>query len=323
MKKINLGIILSLALVFSLSSCRELSTSSKVLINEVMITNENNATDEYGDHNAWIELFVKYYGPIDVAGYEIEVEPKGEPAVRYIIPKGDVITKVAPRQHIVFWADGQPNRGTLHANFTLNPEKFTTIRLFNSNKDLIDQVEIEGGTLKADQSYGRIDPSHTELGKENWQVKDSSDGNPETYVTPGAANHVINQNAKQENFARQDPVGIGMALTAMSVVFTCLIILFVAFKLVGKFSIHMAQRNAIAAKGGNPDIADMKEATKKENQTPGEVFAAIALALHEEMEDVHDTEEMVITMNMEDQQPAASPWSAKTLLMRHTPIRRR
>jgi Na+-transporting methylmalonyl-CoA/oxaloacetate decarboxylase gamma subunit len=114
-----------------------------------------------------------------------------------------------------------------------------------------------------------------------------------------------------------------MALTAMTVVFSCLLLLLVAFKLVGKFSIRMAQRNAIAAKGGNPDTADMKAATKKENQTPGEVFAAIAMALHEEMEDVHDVEEMVITMNMEDQQPAASPWGSKSLMMRHTPIRRR
>ena len=59
MKKINLGIILSLALVLSLSSCRQLSTSSKVLINEVMMDNQTNATDEYGAHSAWIELFVK------------------------------------------------------------------------------------------------------------------------------------------------------------------------------------------------------------------------------------------------------------------------
>ena len=84
----------------------------------------------------------------------------------------------------------------------------------------------------------------------------------------------------------------------------------------------MAQRNAIAAKGGNPDIADMKTAMSKENQTPGEVFAAIAMALHEEMEDVHDTEETVITLNMEDHQ-LSSPWSSKTLLMRRTPIRKR
>ena len=322
MKKINFGIILSLALVFSLSSCRQLSTSSKVLINEVMMDNQTSATDEYGDHPAWIELFVKYYGPIDVAGYVIEVEPKGEPAVSYHIPKGDVITKVQPRQHIVFWADGQPNRGTLHTNFTLNPEKFTTIRLYNSNLDKIDEVEIMGGSLKADQAYGRKDATYTELGAENWEVKDSSDGNPDTYVTPGSANRVIDLNAKQENFARQDPSGIGMALTAMTVVFSCLLLLFFAFKFVGKTSVRMAQRNAIAAKGGNPDIADMKTAMAKENQTPGEVFAAIAMALHEEMEDVHDTEETVITLNMEDHQ-LSSPWSSKTLLMRHTPIRKR
>ena len=48
MKKINFGIILAFVLAVSFTSCRDLSTSSKVLINEVMMQNEDNATDEYG-----------------------------------------------------------------------------------------------------------------------------------------------------------------------------------------------------------------------------------------------------------------------------------
>ena len=66
MKKIYFGIIFAFVLAVSLSSCRDLSTSSKVLINEVMMQNETNATDEYGERSAWVELFVKYYGQIDV-----------------------------------------------------------------------------------------------------------------------------------------------------------------------------------------------------------------------------------------------------------------
>ena len=315
MKKLNFGIILALALVFSLSSCRDLSTNSKVLINEVLMTNESNATDEYGAHSAWIELFVKYYGPIDVAGYIIEAEQGGQ-LVSYTIPKGDVITKVQPRQYIVFWADGQPNRGTLHTNFTLDANQTTTIRLRNSNKDVIDEVTIPAGTLSTNQAYGRIDPLATERGPENWEVKDSSDGNPDTYVTPKASNRVLDQNIKMENFQEKDKSGIGMALSAMAVVFSCLLLLFIAFRTVSMLAIRMAKKNEMTAKGAEISKEAMKEATKKENHTSGEELAAIAMALHEMQNDVHDIEDMLLTINMAEKRDV-SPWSNKSYMMRH------
>ena len=322
MKKINFGIILAFVLAVSFTSCRDLSTSSKVLINEVMMQNEDNATDEYGVHSAWIELFVKYYGQIDVAAYQIEAQAEGEAPVRYTIPKGDQITSVAARQHIVFWADGQPNRGTLHTNFTLDPTKTTTIRLFNSNKDLIDEVTIPAFKLKANQSLGRIDQLATERGMENWEVKDSSDGNPNTYVTPNASNRVMDVNAKMETFAEKDPVGVGMAITAMAVVFSCLILLYFAFTAVGKASMNMANKNeqkAKAAKG--EDTKAVVKTDGKVNETPGEVFAAIGMALHDMQNDVHDIEDMVLTIQT-DQKVEESAWSNKAFAMRQMPIRK-
>ena len=322
MKKINFGIILAFVLAVSLSSCRQLSTDSKVLINEVMMENETNATDEYGEHSAWIELFVKYYGQIDVAAYQIEAQAEGEAPVRYTIPKGDQITSVAARQHIVFWADGQPNRGTLHTNFTLDPTKTTTIRLFNSNKDLIDEVTIPAFKLKANQSLGRIDQLATERGMENWEVKDSSDGNPNTYVTPNASNRVMDVNAKMETFAEKDPVGVGMAITAMAVVFSCLILLYFAFTAVGKASMNMANKNEQKAKAAKGE--DTKAVVKtggKVNETPGEVFAAIGMALHDMQNDVHDIEDMVLTIQT-DQKVEESAWSNKAFAMRQMPIRK-
>lgn len=321
MKKINFGIILAFVLAVSLSSCRDLSTSSKVLINEVMMENETNATDEYGDHSAWIELFVKYYGQIDVAGYILEAQPEGGKAVQYTIPKGDQVTIVPARQHIVFWADGQPNRGTLHTNFTLDPTKTTTIRLFNSNKDLIDEVTIPAFKLKANQSLGRIDQLATERGMENWEVKDSSDGNPNTYVTPNASNRVMDVNAKMETFAEKDPVGVGMAITAMAVVFSCLILLFFAFSLQAKISLNMAKKNEQKAQGTKNSAAPAATDIKA-GETPGEVFAAIGMALHDMQNDVHDIEDMVLTIHT-DTKVEESAWSNKAFAMRQTPILRK
>lgn len=311
MKKINYGIILALTLVLSLfTSCREQSTSSKVLLNEIMMVNETNSTDEYGEHCGWVELFVKYYGPIDLAAYSIKVTVDGQ-TTTYVVPKGDVITQIQPRQHILFWADGYPNRGTLHTSFTFDPSKTTKLELYNSNKDKIDEVTIPAGTLGPNQAYGRVTDTSTQ-----WEVKDNT--TTHAYITPGSSNRVNDTNAKMQKFSEHDSVGIGMTLTAMVVVFSCLILLFFSFKTVGKVSMKMSKRNAMKAQG----ITDEKEAEDKNlDQIPAEVYAVIGLALHEMQNDVHDIENMVLTMT--EEKHTESPWSSKSLLMRRMPIRKR
>jgi Na+-transporting methylmalonyl-CoA/oxaloacetate decarboxylase gamma subunit len=323
MKKINFGIILAFVLAVSFSSCRQLSTTSKVLINEVMMQNETNATDEYGDHSAWVELFVKYYGQIDVAGYILEAQPEGGQAEQYTIPKGDQVTIIPARQHIVLWADGQPKKGVLHTDFTLDPTRTTTIRLYNSNKDLIDEVKIPANTLHADQSYGRKDPTMTELGAENWEVKDNNGMNKDAYVTPNTANKVNDVNQKMVTFSEKDPAGVGMAITAMTVVFSCLILLFFAFSLQAKISLNMAKKNELKAQAANAgDKPVAAAADKKAGETPGEVFAAIGMALHEMQNDVHDMEDMVLTIHT-DPKVEESSWSNKAFAMRQIPVVRK
>ena len=68
MKKIHIGIFLSLALMLVLSSCGEQKSNSKLLLNEVLVINESNYQDDYGIHSAWIEIFNKSYGSADLAG---------------------------------------------------------------------------------------------------------------------------------------------------------------------------------------------------------------------------------------------------------------
>ncbi len=319
MKKLNIGIILACALVFSLTSCRQQSTSSKVLLNEICMENVEGVVNDYGQHTPWIELFVKYYGPIDVAGYAVEVEANGQ-TTRYTIPTGDVATKVQPRQHILLWADNNDLHGTLHTNFTLDPSKETTVRLYNSNKDLLDEVTIPANKLSADQAYGRDGNLYSGNVTDSWKVFDYNDrSNP---TTAGVANIVVDSTAKMRNFETQDPVGVGMAITAMIVVFSCLLILYRAFSLIGTISIKMAKKNELKAKGVSPEAAASATAkADKEDYVPGEVYAAIGMALHEMQNDVHDMEEMVLTIGNEHER-TLSPWNAKSITMRQLPHRK-
>ena len=310
MNKTKIGIFFTLLLVLGVcSSCGEKRSNNKLLLNEVLITNEGNYQDDYGLHSAWIEIFNRSYGSADLAACLLRASSQPGDTTTYFIPKGDVLTLVKPRQHSLFWADGEPRRGTFHTNFTLDPEKENWIGLFDSGRNLIDQVTIPAGVLKTNQSYGRVSDAASQ-----WEVKD---GSAEKYVTPSTNNKTIDSNAKMEKFEEHDSNGIGMSISAMSVVFCGLILLFIAFKIVGKASVSLSKRNAMKAKG----ITDKQEAKEKKlGEAPGEIFAAIAMAMHEMQSDVHDVEDTILTITRVKR--SYSPWSSKIYTLRETPLKK-
>ena len=306
MKKFHTGIFFSLLLTLGLfSSCKQ-DSESKLLLNEVLVDNKTNFQDDYGVHSAWIEIFNKSYGTADLAGCYLKHSSQAGDTAVYFIPKGDVQTKVAPRQHALFWADNKPNRGTFHTNFLLEADKENWIGLYDSGRKLLDQITIPAGLLKADYSYARVDDAAAE-----WEVKDES---PEKYVTPSTNNKTLDKNVKMENFEQHDSVGIGMSVTAMLVVFVGLILLYISFKFIGKASVRLRTTRAMKAKG----ITDREEAKEKMlGHAPGEVYAAISMALHEMQSDVHDVEETVLTITRVKR--SYSPWSSKIYTLRETP----
>ena len=306
MKKFHTGIFFSLLLTLGLfSSCKQ-DSESKLLLNEVLVDNKTNFQDDYGVHSAWIEIFNKSYGTADLAGCYLKHSSQAGDTAVYFIPKGDVQTKVAPRQHALFWADNKPNRGTFHTNFLLEADKENWIGLYDSGRKLLDQITIPAGLLKADYSYARVDDAAAE-----WEVKDES---PEKYVTPSTNNKTLDKNVKMEKFQLHDSVGIGMSVTAMLVVFVGLILLYISFKFIGKASVRLRTTRAMKAKG----ITDREVAKEKMlGHAPGEVYAAIAMALHEMQSDVHDVEETVLTITRVKR--SYSPWSSKIYTLRETP----
>ena len=305
MKKVNIGIFCSLLLALGFTSCTS-EGESKLMLNEVLVDNRTNFQDDYGVHSAWIEIFNKSYGSADLAGcYLKHSSQPGDTAV-YFIPKGDVLTKIKPRQHALFWADDKPNRGTFHTNFLLETDKDNWIGLYDSGKKKLDEIVIPAGLLQADQSYARVDDAAAE-----WEVKDES---AEKYVTPSTNNKTLDKNVKMEKFEQHDSIGIGMAITAMAVVFIGLILLYIFFKFIGKASVRLRTDRAMKAKG----ITDREEAKEKMlGHAPGEVYAAIAMAMHEMQSVVHDVEETVLTITRVKR--SYSPWSSKIYTLRETP----
>lgn len=290
------GALLLLLFLFTFGAKAQLTTSVK--INEVLVINEDNFVDDYGKRHPWIELYNNSAGTVDLRGCFL-TNDKNNPK-KYMIPKGDVLTKIAPYQHTLFWADDQPTRGTFHVNFTLDPDKDNYIALYDADgTTLIDEVVVPAGQ-KPDVSYG-LDMD----GKGKWMVLDK--------VTPSTNNVTLDSNEKVENFQRNDSLGIGMTITAMAVVFLGLIVLYLVFKQIGKAAIRASQRNAQKAAA-----ASGTKVSANAGQESGEIFAAISMALYELSDDNHDIENTVLTIRKV--QRSYSPWSSKIYSLRQTPV---
>lgn len=288
----RIGVLLLFVLLVSFGAKAQRATSMR--INEVLVINEDNFVDDYGKRHAWIELFNTSAGTVNIAGCFL-TDDKNNPK-KYPIPKGDVLTQIPPHQHTLFWADGEPNRGTFHVNFTLDPSKENYIALYDADgRTLIDEITVPAAQ-RPDVSYGRVID-----GQEEWAQL--------TKVTPSTNNLTLDSNEKIENFKNNDSLGIGMTITAMAVVFLGLLLLFLIFKQVGKAAIAASKRNA--QKAGVPVSASAPD------EVSGEVFAAIATALYEMSDDNHDIEHTVLTIRKVRR--AYSPWSSKIYSLRETP----
>lgn len=276
----------------------------EIRINEFLVINKDDFEDDFGHKSGWIELFNSSYGTINIGGCYLTNDPNN--LTKYIIPKGDATTKIKPRQHVLFWADNQPFRGTYHINFTLT-ESNEILFVSSDGKTIIDRIKINHSQLDTNVSFGRINDG---IG--------STDGNGEGWgILERTSPSTINSGAEKEPasvvFKKADPYGVIMAFTAMSVVFLALILLYVAFKLVGNNSIRRNKQRAVetAEKEG-------VEITSQEDSN-AEQLAAIAAALHTYLEEseVHDLENTILTISKVTKH--YSPWSSKIYTLRETP----
>ncbi len=306
MNKYIAGIFFASAMVGALSSCTAPDTGSKIVINEVLVDNQDNFQDDYGVHSGWVEIFNTSYNSVNLAGCYLKVSSEPGDTLSYFIPKGDVLTAISPRQHALFWADGAPRRGTFHTNFVLSKTRDNWVGLYDSGRKLLDEVVVPAGVLKTDQSYARVSD-----GADQWEVKDDSETK---YVTPSTNNQTLEGNPKMDKFEQHDSAGLGMTITAMTVVFIGLILLYISFRIIGKVAVKLRKRNAMKAQ----NVTDKQEAKKRGlGEAPGEVIAAISMALHEAQGADHDVEETILTISRVKR--SYSPWSSKIYTLRETP----
>ena len=306
MKKFSTYFALSLILLIA-SSCSKRYDSPRLVINEVLVINEENFVDSYGQRSGWIEIFNNTAKTQDIGGLFL-TNDRSNPK-KYPIPKGDILTQIPPRQHVLFWANNKPYQGTFHVSFEFDPNKENYIALFDeSGTKIIDEVTIPAGQL-ANVSWG-YDVDGVKLNRtDGTHLLKRLDK-----VTPSTNNLTLDKNEKVERFRENDKFGATMTITSMLVVFSALILLYIVFKIVGKTSVRIANR-----KNKNSEEVITKGTKSISQEISGEVLSAIFMALHEEQNNVHDIEHTILTIDKINRR--YSPWSSKIYGLRELPRR--
>ncbi len=298
-------IIAAIALV---AGCASLSAQSRkaVRLNEVMVENNSSIVDDYGERHGWIELFNSNFAPVQISSMYLSNDP--EQPKMYPVPLGDVNTRIEKRQHVVFFTDGEPNKGTFHTNFVLTPGQENWVGLYDADGSLIDEI-IVPATLTADCTFAR-----TSDGEGEWSIR-TGEGN--NYITPSSANIIKDSNSRVEMFAEIDENGFGMTIMAMCIVFSALLMLCLSFYAIGTIGKRMSRSNKIKSSGADHKDKEVRAATGHDS---GEEIAAIVMALHEHF-NAHDAENTILTINKVKR--AYSPWSSKIYGLREVPAHER
>jgi len=267
-----------------------------VRINEIQVYNADGFKDDYGQAGAWIELYNKGYGKVNLAGCTLKVK-----GVEYQIPKGDPVTVMSARGYMVFYAGGTPNKGTFHTNFTLDDTDF--IEFYDGDGKLIDRFEFNPADMLESVSYGWLEDLD---GKEKLMQLPAT--------TPGGDNNTEVKESRSEAFRKADPVGIVLTTINIVIVSIALTMLFFVFKYMGKFHTRAARRKTKELSNNQVGEAVVVKETKI---ITNDELAVIAIALHTYTQTLHDNDELTLTINRVSK--VYSPWSSKIYGLRQVP----
>jgi len=284
-----------------------------LIISEVMLENESSVTDDFGDHTPWIEVFNTSQGTVNIAGCFFSDDPAN--LTKSQIVKGDLRTKIGPRQVALFFADGNASKGTFHLNFPLKGGR-TLYLVSNDGRTVIDSLRMPFVIPKG-QSISKFATDNKELVFNDIHYADPS---------PRSVNGKHSQKSKAQIIKENDPHGTTLTVVSISVVFFALFLLFLIYSLSGNiFSGKVKLRNpfkregkvskAAALPAGREDEVALAIAMALHAECGGETEAAIALALHRFLSEcTHDAEPYVITL-----QPRRGAWDDKKRNFRKQP----
>lgn len=280
-----------------------------LIISEALaVPDSTGIVDDYGRRGGWIEVFNTSMGTVNIAGCYLTDDRSD--LKKSLIPKGDLKTKIGPRQTALFYASGHGNDGTFYAGFQLHPGS-TVYLVSNDGRTIIDSLALPA-TLPAGQSV--IKMAHDLRQMEFEPVAEPS------VPTAGIPNGDQNAASKAQAMAEKDPHGGILSSVAVTVVFSALAILWFLFWLFFERPAKRAAapkkpKNTQKATGAASDEIAAVIALAMDMESGGEEYAAIALAMDLYFNDtVHDAEPFVLTIRH-----GSSAWNNKQQNFRKLP----
>ena len=179
------------------------------------------------------------------------------------------------------------------------------------NEAPVEVIEVTETTIPASNAeVANVEEDHTPLALQEPDVFTSDYG--ESKIA-----RRMTQAEKNQNAAENDGWGGAITIIAMCIVLSALIVLSILFMIFGKVSkaLLTARKKKAKAAADHPDEEDHHELA------PGEVIAAISLALSEYFSDPHDVEDTHLTIKR--LQKSYSPWNSKIYNLRPTQDHRR
>lgn len=268
-----------------------------IKLNEVMTANDGSVQDEYGQHLPWIEIINTSYGTYDIRGMYVTTDRRAldkqlsapqRISLMSPIPSGDERTSLAAQERLIFFLNSSAAKGTLHLTAPADRNGETWVALYDGNGiDLIDSVTVP--PLAVDRSYARSSD-----GNARWEIKE-----PDA-VTPAATNNIATGETKTAKWKRDDPHGIVVTVLSMGIVFSCLALLYIVFRLLGIVIVRRRTRgrpSAVMPVKATPKKQRTKTAATPESIDMEAYVAVIAMAMKDHAAELHDTESGIITIS--------------------------
>jgi len=133
-------ILLILALLaVSFTSLRAQNVIDLIIAEALAVPDSTGIVDDYGRQGGWIEIFNTSQGTVNIAGCFLTDDRSN--LKKSIIPKGDLRTKIGPRQTTLFYASGNGDDGTFYTSFKVRPGS-TVYLVSNDGRTVIDSLII-------------------------------------------------------------------------------------------------------------------------------------------------------------------------------------
>lgn len=279
---------------------------SDLVISEVLAQPDSTGIlDDYGRRSGWVELYNTSTGTVNFGGCYLTDDRND--LRKSLIPKGDLRTKVGPRQVALLYLSGRTADGTFYAGFTLSPGK-TVYLVSNDGRTIIDSLQVPAG-LPAGKSVQKL---AADLRQRVFEAQAEP-----AVPSPGILNGLGSSASKAETMKERDPHGWILAIVSVSVVFSALALLWFLFWLLFDRPARQAARpkKAKPAKASPDAEVAAAIALALDMECSGDVYAAVAAAVHLYLsEEVHDLEPGIVTIRR-----SASGWNDKSLNFRQIP----